>query len=513
MMIQKGGKKLDPINIVEDLLNIGIALSAEKDHNKLLEMILTGARKVTGADAGTLYLCEKDRLVFKILHNFTMKSYQGGNGETINIPPVKLVKENVSAYVAITGKTVNIADVYNAEGFDFSGPRNYDKITGYRTKSMLVVPMDNHESEIIGVLQLINAIDTVTGDIIPFAQDHQKVIESLASQAAIALTNSRLINDIEQLFHSFVQMITTAIDARTPYNANHSRRVALLSGELARAINDTCEDEWNNYKFSDESLQQLVMAGWLHDIGKVATPLEVMNKSTRVEERLELILQRFDFICQIRVTDWYREKLLMVESGDTSGIVELESLYRKELDYLGEAREIVIKANDPSTFIDDDLAGKLAEIAACTYFDLKGNKLPFLTDGELDALSVKKGTLTAKERGIMEDHVAITARMLEKIPFIKKYASVPTFSAMHHEHLDGKGYPSGLLGEQIPLEARILALVDVYDALTAGDRPYKKAMAVEDALRILGFMVKDGKLDAGLFELFKSSRVWERIGE
>jgi len=501
-----------PLNLVENLLNIGIALSSEKDHNRLLEMILTEARRITNADAGTLYLCEKDRLVFKILQNKTMNTYQGGGGEVINIPPVRLVRENVSAYVALTGKSVNISDVYNAEGFDFSGPRNYDKITGYRTQSMLVVPMENHESEIIGVLQLINALDRGQSIVVPFAPQYQKVIESLASQAAIALTNAKLISDIEQLFHSFVQMITTAIDARTPYNANHSRRVAQLAGELARAVNQSPSELWQDQKFDGERLEQLVMAGWLHDIGKVATPLEVMNKATRLEGRLELVLQRLDYIYQSKLADLYREKADLAESGDV-GRDDPQASHRADLDCILEARELVLKANNPATFIDDPMAAKLDQVASLKYRDPEGRELPYLSPAELECLTIKKGTLTDGERGIMEEHVAITARMLEKIPFIKKYASVPLYSAMHHEHLDGKGYPLGLAGGQIPLEARILALADVYDALTAGDRPYKKAMPVDDALRILGFMVKDGKLDADLFSLFRDSRVWERVEE
>ncbi|MHB8917729.1 MAG: HD-GYP domain-containing protein [Desulfocucumaceae bacterium] len=501
------------MGLIENLLDIGIALSTEKDHNRLLEMILTEARRITNADAGTLYLCEKDRLVFKILHNKTMNTFRGGRGETIDIPPVKLVKENVSAHVALTGKSVNIEDVYNAEGFDFSGPRNYDKITGYRTRSMLVVPMENHESQIIGVLQLINAMDDGDSMVIPFASHYQKVIESLASQAAIALTNARLISDIEQLFHSFVQMITTAIDARTPYNANHSRRVALLAGELAVAINQSGREIWQDKKFSDERLQQLVMAGWLHDIGKVATPLEVMNKATRLEDRLDFIMQRFEYIYQARMNQIYRELFRPAENRERCGVDEIEAGFDKQLEGIFEARELVLKANDPATFIDDQIAGKLAAIASLTYRDLNGRELPYLTREEFECLTIRKGTLTEDERKIMEDHVAITARMLEKIPFIRKYASVPEYSAMHHEHLDGKGYPNRLAGDQIPLEARILALVDVYDALTAGDRPYKKALPVEDALRILGFMVKDGKLDADLFELFRDSRVWENVKE
>jgi HD-GYP domain-containing protein (c-di-GMP phosphodiesterase class II) len=507
------GNVIPDVGLVEDLLSIGIALSAEKDHNRLLEKILAGARRITNADAGTLYLCEKDRLVFKILHNKTMNTFRGGGGEHIDIPPVKLARENVSAYVALTGKTVNIPDVYNTGDFDFSGPRNYDKITGYLTRSMLVVPMENHESQIIGVLQLINAIEHRTGEIIPFEPAHQRVIEALASQAAIALTNAKLIGDIERLFDSFVQTITTAIDARTPYNANHSRRVALLAGELARAINRSGEGIWRDEEFGPERLEQLVMAGWLHDIGKVATPLEVMNKATRLDSRMELVLQRFQYIEQLKISEWRRRRFTLLECGDRPALEELDRRCRREIEEIKEAREIIIKANDPATFIDDQLAGRLAAIAARTYPDAEGGGLPFLSPDELDALTVKKGTLTDRERGVMEDHVIITARMLEKIPFIRKYARVPEFSAMHHEHLDGRGYPNRLAGDSIPLEARILALVDVYDALTAGDRPYKKAMPVEEALKILGFMVKDGKLDAGLYELFKASRPWEKVEE
>lgn len=498
-------------NLVEDLLKIGIALSAEKDHNRLLEMILTGARRITNADAGTLYLCEKDGLVFKIMQNSTMNTYLGGKGEPIDIPPVRLVKENVSAYVALTGKSVNIPDVYNAEGFDFTGPRRYDQMTGYRTRSMLVVPMENHECRIIGVLQLINAMGEDDGAVIPFASRHQRVIEALASQAAIALTNAKLIRDIEELFHSFVQTITTAIDARTPYNANHSRRVALLAGCLAEAVSESCDEAWRDEKFTEDRREQLVMAGWLHDIGKVATPLEVMDKSTRLDSGINLVLQRFDCCYRTKVADYYRDRSLLLEQGEVLRARELERCHLEELEEIKRARELVEKANNPATFIDDELAGRLAEAASITYRDMNGRELPVLTQRELECLSVRKGTLTGAERMVMEEHVAITARMLEKINFIKKYSSVPLYAAMHHEHLDGKGYPMGLSGDEIPLEARILALVDVFDALTADDRPYKRAMPVEGALRILGFMAEEGKLDPRLYKLFKESRVWEKV--
>ncbi len=496
---------------VENLLNIGIALSAEKNHPRLLEMIVTETRRVTSGDAGTLYLKEDDRLVFKIIQNDTMGVRQGGDGEEINLPPVPLKAENVSSYVALTGRTVNIPDVYTSAGFDFTGPRNYDRMTGYRTRSMLVVPLENHEGEITGVLQLINSLEPDDRTVRPFPAYYQKVVESLASQAAIALTNARLIKDIENLFNSFVQVMATAIDARTPYNANHTRRVALLSRALAGAVNQTAAGSWAAEHFDDERLDQLTMAGWMHDIGKVATPLSVMDKATRLDGRLELVLQRLDYIAQLEKAASLQQQLDRLTEGQPEKAAAQAALLQEKLARVKEVRELVVKCNDPANFIDDETEARLQQAAALTYTDGAGRKQPYLTPVELENLCVRRGTLTGGERKIMEDHVAVTGRLLEKIPFIKKLRDVPRFAAMHHETLDGQGYPRGLAGGDIPPEARILALADIYDALTASDRPYKKAMPVENALRILGFMARDGKLDAELLEIFKTHRVWEKI--
>lgn len=495
---------------VEDILNIGIALSIEKDHNRLLEMIVTEARRITRADAGTLYLRDGDFLVFKIMQNETMNSFQGGNGEPINLPPVPMRPENVSSYVALSHQSVNIPDVYQAEGFDFSGPKKYDEFSGYRTMSMLVIPLENHEGEVIGVLQLINARDEDNKPI-PFAPYYEKVISSLASQAAISLTNMQLLEDIERLFNSFVEVMATAIDSRTPYNANHTRRVALLAGELAAVLNEETEGKWAGEVFNKDRIAQLVMAGWLHDIGKIATPLSVMNKSTRIEAQLELVLQRLDYIAQTHKNTYLEEKLALMAQGDLNAIEALDQKWEKQQLMLEETRALIIKVDNPATFVDKEILPQIQTIASRTYIDSSGNERPWLTDVELTGLSVMKGTLTDEERKIMEDHVLVTQRMLEKIPFTKKLKDVPFFAGIHHEHLDGKGYPLGLEADEIPLEGRILALVDVFDALTAADRPYKKAMPVEQALKILGFMVKDGELDGDLLNTLIKSRVWERI--
>lgn len=496
---------------VENLLNIGIALSAERDRNRLLEMIVTEARRITNADAGTLYLRENDHLIFKIIQNRTMGLFQGGSGEMVDLPPVPLNTENVSGYAAASGQSINVPDVYNAQRFDFSGPKNYDRITGYRTVSMLVVPLVNHEQEVIGVLQLINSMDENNQTIRPFARHYQKVVESLASQAAIALTNAKLMSDIENLFNSFVEVITAAIDARTPYNANHTRRVALLAGVTAEVINNCRVGRWKDEFFSRERLEQLVMSGWMHDIGKIATPLSVMNKATRLENRINPLMQRLDAIYHAKRAEYLALLLELHKQGDFAGEDLHAGHLEEQLKEIIEAKNLIEKANHPGTFIDEEISEKLYLLSTKTYVNMEGVERPYLTRDELECLTIRRGTLTEEERLIMEDHVAITARMLEKIPFIKKFKDVPLFSSMHHEYLDGKGYPNRMKGDEIPLEARILALVDIYDALTAGDRPYKKALPVEEALKIIGFMIRDGKLDGELFELFKENKVWERI--
>lgn len=485
---------------VETLLNIGIALSGEKDHNRLLEMIVTEARRVTGADAGTLYLCENNHLVFRIIQNETLNIYKGGKGEQVDLPPVPMKEENVASWVAIHRQTVNFPDVYNAQGFDFSGPKNYDRLTGYRTCSMLVVPLCNHEDEIIGVLQLINARDE-NGQITAFAPHFEKVVTSLASQAAIALTNMQFMKDIENLFRSFVEVMATAIDARTPYNANHTRRVASLCESITSMLNQVAEGYWGNQYFDEERTEQLVMAAWLHDVGKIAVPLTVMNKATRLEDRLELVLQRLDYVAASLQAAALNAQLNGEDNRD----------FEKELSQVEAARDLILKVNEPSVMITPEIAKELSDIKERVYLDRAGQTKPWLTPEEAEALSVVRGTLTEEERRVMENHVQYTNRMLAKIPFTRKYKDVPYWAGIHHEHLDGKGYPLGLQGDSIPPEGRILALLDIFDALTAADRPYKKGMSPEEAIKIMGFMVKDGKLDGELLAHFSESGVWENL--
>lgn len=486
---------------LEELINIGIALSAEKDHNKLLERILQEARKFTRADAGTLYLCEGDSLVFKIIQNDTLRIYQGGQGEPVDLPPVPLNPNNVSSWVALNKKSVNIPDVYNTLDFDLSGPKKYDTITGYRTGSMLVAPLENYEGKVIGVLQLINALDT-QGRIVPFAPELEQVIFSLASQAAVSLTNMQYIEEINNLFNSFVQVMATAIDARTPYNTNHTRNIAQLAEKMALYIDQLTVGPLAGEKFPESRTAQLVMAAWLHDIGKVAIPLSVMDKSCRLGDRTDYVNLRLEVI-ENRLAKEHLEKRL-------AGIIdsEQETCYQQQLGHLAQARELIAKANNPATFVDKSLSQELCELAHSEL--ILGVEV--LTKEELKCLCIQKGTLTDDERKIMESHVAVAQRMLEKIRFNSRFKDVPAWALSHHELLDGTGYPRGLQAEEIPLEARILTLLDVYDALTATDRPYKKPMPPEVALNILTKMAEEGKVDDLLLTAFKNSRIWEIEG-
>lgn len=518
---------------LENFLSIGIALSAEKDHNKLMEMILNEARRITGADAGTLYLVKENELSIEIIHNDTMGTYKGGtSSEEADLPSVPLEKDYVSGYVALTGKSVNIADVYEDESFDFTGPQKYDRMTGYRTKSMLVIPLKNHLDEVIGVLQLINALDRGKNTT-SFSRKNETIVKSLASLAAISLTNQQLIEEIENLFESFVQVMVTAIESKTPYNATHTEKVSKLATGLARAVHECTREPFRDEYFDTNRLKQLEMSGWLHDIGKISIPLNVMNKRTRLDEKFAEVTTRVHLAKEQALNNKYQEILESRLKSSSEFIHQQNSHHnshynsdhnsnynsnpgwQEELNKI-EAKfnnilELLKYADDPSNVIDAGTEKKLHEVAELTYYDETGNKKPLLTEKELNCLTIPRGTLTREEKEAMEEHVNITEKILKQIPFTKKLARVPEFSSMHHESLDGKGYPKGLEEEDIPLEGKILAIADIFDALTARDRPYKKGMPVNKALDIMKSMVQENKLDGDLFELFLENKIWEKV--
>ncbi len=511
---------------ISRLSEIGIALSSQHDLDILLEMIVEEARRFTFADAGTLYILENNHLQFKILQNDTFKTRMGGtSGQEVKLPPVPLSKSNVSAYAAITGETVNIPDVYNADGFDFTGPRKYDEATGYKSTSMLVVPMTNQEGDVIGVLQLLNAKDPRTNKVVPFAEEFVSLTKSLASQAAVAITNARLFHDMENLFDSFVNVMATAIDERSPYTGGHIKKVAALGLLMCEAINDLNDgkypdikapymERFKNKRFSKEQLKEMRIAGWMHDLGKITTPVHIVDKSKKLEtiiDRIELVKQRFQAIIAIERNQWLERKISMLESGASPReIGAAEAAVEERTAKIKDDLNFLTGANMGGEFMDDGKVDRVKEIASRKYkFD--GMELNYLTEDEADNLVIRKGTLLDRERKLMQDHIVLTIRMLEKIPFTKKLANVTRFAGAHHESLNGTGYPNKLKGDEIPLEGRILALVDFYEALTAYDRPYKKAIPVGKVYEIIKMEVERGKLDGDLFDLFVKAGIHEKL--
>jgi HD-GYP domain-containing protein (c-di-GMP phosphodiesterase class II) len=483
-----------------NLVRIGIALSAEKNLDNLLEMIVDEARQHTHADGGTLYLMSADKrmLDFTIIQNDSLNVRMGGQGEALSWPPVPLETAagaenhaNACAHCALAGKLINIADVYTAEGFDFQGTRDFDRTTGYRSRSMLLVPLRNHEDEVIGVLQLLNCRKPRTSQVIAFPQQIVPDIASLASQAAIAVTNTRLIRDLENLFHAFLQAIATAIDEKSPYTAGHVARVASLSESLARLIGQDSGEPRQPY--SEQEIQEIKLAAWMHDIGKIATPEFIIDKATKLEtifDRIELVRLRAEIlkrdleIAELKNSRDPNRQLLPDQGAIEAALALVErnnAGQHESLDRLQELTQVSLRVN--------------------------GNQVPFLSADEYKNLAIRAGTLTTEEREIINNHVRLTIKMLEKLPFPPKLQQVPTFAGMHHEKLDGSGYPRGLGVAEIPLPARILAIADVFEAMTAADRPYKPSKKLSEAVRILEFMAEDGHLDSELCDLFVSSGV------
>jgi response regulator RpfG family c-di-GMP phosphodiesterase len=503
---------------------IGMALSGESNVNRLLEMIIHEAREITRADAGTLYMVDEEGLAlnFVILQNDTMKVRMGGtSGVAVNLPPVPLLKDgapnhaNVSSHVALTGELVNIADVYESKAFDFTGPRKYDEATGYRSKSMLVIPMRNHENDIIGVLQLLNAKD-FSHETVEFSDDHVALIASLASQAAAALTKTKLIADLKDLFYAFIKSIAGAIEEKSPYTGGHINRVVDLTMMMAEKINAMTEGPFAEVHFSEDDLEELKLAAWLHDVGKITTPESVVDKANKLEtifDRVHYVAQRFDLIAKSMETEGLRRTLELVRSGaGPEALAAEEEKLRAAQAELAEEKAFILSCNEPGEFMSDERIARMRAIGAKTY-PMGGQDMAYLTDNEMENLSIRKGTLTNDERKVIENHATMTGKILGELPFPKKLARVPAYAAAHHEKVDGSGYPLGLGGADLPLQARIMAVADIFEALTAKDRPYKKPMPLSQAVKILGFMKKDKHVDADVHDLFLASSLFKEYAK
>lgn len=568
------------------LIDIGIALSSEKDSDRLMEIILLEAKEMGRADGGTLYIrTDDDKLQFVILKTDSLGIAQGGTtGKEITLPAVPMFDENgrpnlnaIVSYAANTGEAINIEDAYEAEDFDFSGTKKFDKAMGYRSKSFLTVPLKNNTGRVIGVLQLLNSTDIETGEIVPFSRETQPLIEALASQAAVSLENQNLIESQKKLLDSFIELMAGAVDAKSPYTGGHCQRVPELTEMLTAAACKVKEGTFKEFDLDEEEWYELHIGAWLHDCGKVTTPEYVVDKATKLEtitDRIHEIRTRFELMKSQAIVR-YQQKIIngVEEAEDGEKEIQCRTTLKDNLDaelkQLDEDFEFIAECNLGGEFMADDRIervhriskmewtmtlddrlgvsfeeakrkGKLSEQALPRQEKLLADRPDHIIEhdtvnhstdpanqygfkmempehkynlGEVYNLCIGRGTLTEEERFKINDHIVQTIVMLENLPFPRHLARVPEIAGGHHEKMDGTGYPKRLSREEMSIPARIMAIADVFEALTAADRPYKKPKTLSESIKIMGFMVNDQHLDEELFHLFLSSGVYQDYAE
>ena len=507
------------LDSIARLTETGLALSREKDIKKLLDMILSSAKSLTNADGGTLYLKSEDgqKLDFAIVRNDKLNINLGGlSGNAIQFASVPIYQENgqpnlhnVSAAAAHQGQTINIPDAYSCDNFDFSGTRRFDANTGYRSQSFLTVPMKNHEGDLIGVIQLINALDT-QNEVRVFTIVEQSLVESLTSMAATALTQRQLIDAQRNLFDSVVKLIANAIDAKSPYTSGHCQRVPVVAKMLAEAVNADTRPIWVKAAFSDDELYELNVAAWLHDCGKLATPDYIMDKRTKLDglnDRISEVDARLAALFQgIRADKWEQVARNLAAEANQS-LDDVDAFLITEQQQVQALSAFLHLANQGDEFMAESMQQKVKDAAVIPWLSLAGAS-PLLSSEEVELLNIARGTLSSQERKIINDHIVVTIDMLKTLPYPKNLKNVVEIAGGHHERVDGKGYPYGLTIQQLSLRARIMAIADVFEALTASDRPYKQPKTLSETLKIMGFMAKEGHIDSDLFNVFVHHKVY-----
>ena len=508
---------------IGELTRIGVALGTERDLKTLLDLVLTQARRITSSDAGSLYLVETTdqgarRLRFRLAQTFSKPE----------APFVEFTmavdRSSLAGYTATTGEPLVIDDAYFLPpDVEYSINRSFDERYGYRTKSMLVVPMKDHQEEVIGVLQLINrkrqfdarltTPAAVEQQVVPYSRRAVELVTALAGQAAVALENSRLYEDIERLFEGFVLASVTAIEQRDPTTFGHSGRVAGMTVGLAQVVDRAPDGAYASVKFTREQLREIRYAGLLHDFGKVGVREQVLVKAKKLYPHdLALIRERYAFLRRTTERDFWKRRTEFLEQHGQDGyeafLAELEDAHGRDLEELERFVRLVEAANEP-TVLPEAQSGDLASVSRCVYEDIAGKQRPYLTDEEVRFLTIPKGSLDPAERLEIESHVSHTYRFLQQIPWTRELQQIPAIAYGHHEKLDGRGYPRGVKAAAIPLQTRMMTISDIYDALTAADRPYKAAVAPARALDIMQDEVRMGQLDEGLFALFVGGKVYE----
>ena len=522
-----------------ELIAIANAINSERDINRLLGLILEKSRYVTGADAGSIYVLVPDLETEEKLRSFIPERPEGARGpqllrfevaqnESLAIDfrsfTIRVSSRSIVGAAVLRREVINIPDLHDLGRHNPWGvehDRSFDEHTGYQTRSVLTVPLINHRDQVIGVLQLINKKTTpgkplIGSDfqtkVVPFDDHSVELCKTLASQAGISLENALLYNELQQVFEGFVDASVQAIESRDPTTSGHSRRVADLTVGLAEVVCGEERGPYGTVVFNSDDIKAIEYAGLLHDFGKIGVPEAVLVKARKLYDwQRDMIVVRFDYIRQWLRSETMRKKLDLVRHGEGAGLLQAldEALAKKE-DYLDLCVATVLEANQP-TVMDQDRPALLKDIANQTYIDPRGETLPYLHNHEMQCLSIMRGSLNSVERGQIESHVVHTFNYLCSIPWGPRFGQIPKIAGAHHEKLDGTGYPNGKTSMQIPVQAKMMAIADIFDALTASDRPYKKAVHWKRALDIIGMEMKAGKLDPELVRLFTEARVYRRV--
>ncbi|HSQ63678.1 MAG TPA: HD domain-containing phosphohydrolase, partial [Polyangiaceae bacterium] len=505
-----------------ELVNIARAMTTERVVDKLFSVILEKSRYVTGADAGSLYVVEGDerdqRLRFKLTQNDSVSF----DSREFTMP---ISNRSIAGSVALSKRPINIPDVYDLPpGSSYQFDRSFDARIGYRTKSMLVAPLISQRDEVIGVIQLINkkrdpekrllTADDVGDQVIPFDERSEELLGMVAAQAGVSLENAMLYDEIRRLFEGFVRASVEAIESRDPTTSGHSRRVADLTVELAKVVDAETTGPYKDAFFTREDLRELEYASVLHDFGKIGVRERVLVKAKKLyDEALDAIRQRFDYVAKCIEADVLARKVMLLERvAPAKELLLLDEEYQRRKGELEASFATILSANEPTVLAQGDF-DRITEIAKETYVDLRGEVQRLLTDAEVEALSVRRGSLTNQEFDEIRGHVSHTYKFLSQIPWGKALRRVPLIAGAHHERLNGTGYPNRLRAEEIPVQSKMMSISDIYDALTASDRPYKKAVPLERALDILDYSVKDQHVDPDLVRIFREARIWERAAQ